>query len=63
MVEEYTCEVRLIFDGNPMEAASKKEYIEKVKDSFYKEFGIDLDDKEIKNVRRREQKPRPRKKT
>ena len=47
MLKEYTSVVNLSFGGNNLEANSKKEYIEKLKDIFYEQFGIALNDDEI----------------
>ena len=50
-MKEYRCEVNLTFSGNNFEAKNKKEYVEKVKDTFKDEFNIELDDKEISNIK------------
>jgi hypothetical protein len=50
MIKEYTCEIDLKFSGNNFEATSKDEYIKKVKQSFLEEFGIRLQDYEIKKI-------------
>jgi len=50
-VKEYVCNVEVVFGGNNFEAGSKEEYIEKVKESFREEYGLDLADHEIKNIR------------
>jgi len=49
-MKEYLCEVKLVFGGNNFEANNKKEYIDKVKESFKEEFNIDLVDEEIQNI-------------
>tara|TARA_B100001559_G_scaffold254668_1_gene218671 strand:+ start:643 stop:816 length:174 start_codon:yes stop_codon:yes gene_type:complete len=49
-MKNYYCDVDLKFGGNNFEAKDKKEYIQKVKDSFKQEFNINLTDKEIKNI-------------
>lgn len=52
-MKEYVCEVNLTFSGNNFEAKNKKEYVEKVKDTFKEEFNIEIDDKEIVNIQPR----------
>ena len=47
MLKEYTSVVNLSFGGNNLEANSKEEYIERLKDIFYEEYGIALNDDEI----------------
>tara|TARA_R100000773_G_C4105655_1_gene48326 strand:- start:126 stop:350 length:225 start_codon:yes stop_codon:yes gene_type:complete len=49
-MKEYVCEVNLVFSGNNFEAKNKKEYVEKVKNTFKDEFNIELDDEEITNI-------------
>ena len=48
--KEYTCVVKLEFSCNNFEAKSKKEYIEKVKNSFKEDFNIHLTNKEITEI-------------
>ena len=50
--KEYTSVVKLEFSCNNFEAKSKKEYIEKVKNSFKEEFNIHLTNKEITEIER-----------
>jgi len=47
--------VKLEFGGNGLEADTKEEYIEKLKDLFEQEFNIQLDDKEITNIEKVEE--------
>jgi hypothetical protein len=47
MLKEYTSVVNLSFGGNNLEANSKEEYIERLKDIFYEEYGIELTNEEI----------------
>jgi len=49
-MKEYYCEVSICFAGNNFEANNKKEYIDKVKESFKEEFNIDLVDSEISKI-------------
>tara|TARA_B100001013_G_C24583839_1_gene431795 strand:+ start:363 stop:542 length:180 start_codon:yes stop_codon:yes gene_type:complete len=49
-MDEYYCDVVVKWGGNNFDAPSKKEYRQKVKDSFKEEFGIDLVDDEIINI-------------
>ena len=46
----YKCNVIINFEGNHIESESKQDYIEKLKESFMLEFGIELSDSEIQNV-------------
>ena len=50
--KEYTSVVKLEFGCNNFEAKSKKEYIEKVRNSFKEEFNIHLTNKEITEIER-----------
>tara|TARA_R100001480_G_scaffold115928_1_gene115889 strand:+ start:201 stop:380 length:180 start_codon:yes stop_codon:yes gene_type:complete len=50
--KEYTSVVKLEFGCNNFEANSKKEYIEKVRNSFKEEFNIHLTNKEITEIER-----------
>jgi len=50
--KEYTSVVKLEFSCNNFEAKSKKEYIEKVRNSFKEEFNIYLTNKEITEIER-----------
>jgi hypothetical protein len=54
-MKEYVCEVNLVFSGNNFEAKNKKEYVKKVKNTFKDEFNIELDDKEISNIKPRKE--------
>ena len=47
---EYYCTIKLVFDGNNHVAKDKEEYVKKVKEQFYDEFNIHLEDKEIQNI-------------
>ena len=49
-MDEYYCDVVVKWGGNNFEATSKKEYIQKVKESFKEEFSIGLADEEIINI-------------
>ena len=49
-LKEYTCTITLSIGGSNHEATSINEYKEKVKDSFYMETGIKLDDSEITDI-------------
>ena len=50
--KEYTSVVKLEFSCNNFEASSKKEYIQKVKNSFKEEFNLYLQNKEITKIMR-----------
>ena len=51
-LKEYTSVVKLEFSCNNFEANSIKEYKQKVKNSFKKEFDINLQDNEITEIER-----------
>ena len=51
-MEEYTSEIKIWFGGNNHEAKSKEDYIKKVKDQFWEDFGIKLTNAEITNIQR-----------
>ena len=50
-MKEYTSVVSVAFAGNNLEAYSKEHYIQKLKDSFMDEFGLDIEDEEISEVK------------
>ena len=43
-MKEYTAVVSVSFAGNNLEAENKEHYIQKLKDSFMDEFGLDIED-------------------
>ena len=49
-MKEYTSEINIWFGGNNHEAKNKEEYIQKVKDQFWEDFGIKLTNAEITNI-------------
>lgn len=49
-MKKFYSNVTVSFGGNEFEAKDKKEYIQKVKESFYQEFGLDLEDSEITDI-------------
>ena len=55
--KEYISVVKLEFSCNNFEANSKKEYIQKVKNSFKEEFNIHLTNKEITEIERLDENP------
>lgn len=50
-MKEYTAVVSVAFAGNNLEAYSKEHYIQKLKDSFMDEFGLDIEDEEISEIK------------
>ena len=48
--KEYICTITLSYGGNNHEATSVEDYKKKVKEQFYQEMGIKLDDSEISNI-------------
>tara|TARA_R100001591_G_scaffold30633_1_gene41513 strand:+ start:45 stop:251 length:207 start_codon:yes stop_codon:yes gene_type:complete len=51
-MEEYTSEIQICFGGNNHEAKSEEDYIKKVKDQFWEDFGIKLTNAEITNIQK-----------
>ena len=49
-MNEYFCTVTLIYGGNNHEAKNKEEYIQKVKQGFFEEFGIKITEDEISDI-------------
>lgn len=49
-MKEYFSNITLKFSGNNLEADNKEQYIEFLKEQFYEEYGIILDDDEIEIV-------------
>jgi hypothetical protein len=45
---EYYCTIKLV--GNNHVAKDKEDYVKKVKEQFYNDFNIRLEDKEIQNI-------------
>ena len=50
-MKEYTAVVTLAFAGNNIEAENREQYIQKLMDSFKDEFGIDIEEEEITEIR------------
>jgi hypothetical protein len=50
-MKEYTSEIKLYFVGNNREANSVKEYKQLIIDQYQEEFGIEIDENEIKNIK------------
>ena len=50
MTKVYQSTITVSWGCNNHEAKSKKEYIQKVKDQFYEDFGIHLTDDEITDI-------------
>ena len=50
-MEEFTAVVTVSFAGNNIEAKNKEDYIQKLKDSFMDEFGLDTEDEEISEIK------------
>ena len=49
-LKSFTSVVSIQFYGNEIEAETKEEYIEKLKDLFHEEFNINLTDDEIGEI-------------
>ena len=50
-MKEYTSEIKLYFVGNNREANSVEEYKQLIIDQYQEEFGIEIDESEIKNIK------------
>jgi len=50
-MKEFTAVVSVAFAGNNLEAENKEHYIQKLKDSFMDEFGLDIEDEEISEIK------------
>tara|TARA_B100001287_G_C22640782_1_gene510018 strand:- start:882 stop:1046 length:165 start_codon:yes stop_codon:yes gene_type:complete len=50
-MEEFTAVVTVSFAGNNIEAKNKEDYIQKLKNSFMDEFGLDIEDEEISEIK------------
>ena len=51
---EYTCTVEIIIAGNNHQANSREEYKKKVKQQYSEDYGITLQDEEIKDIQKEE---------
>ena len=49
-MKKYYSNITLKFSGNGIEADNKEQYIEFLKEQFYEEYGISLDDDEIEII-------------
>ena len=47
-MKEYWSTITIKFDGNNLEAESEEDYIQKIKDQFYEDFNVNLENDEIK---------------
>ena len=52
MNNNYTSVVNITFGGNNFTAKNKEDYIKKVKESFYQEFGLELANFEITEIKK-----------
>lgn len=55
-MKEYTSNIVVTFSINNLEAESKEDYIEKIKDQFNELHGIELMNHEIQDIEEREGK-------
>ena len=53
-MKEYTSDIVITFSINNLEAESKYDYIEKLKEQFEELHGIELQDHEIQNIQESE---------
>ena len=49
-MKEYTAVVSVSFAGKQLGSENKEHYIQKLKDSFMDEFGLDIEDEEISEI-------------
>ena len=49
-MKEYYSNITIQFSGNNLEANSKEEYIELIKEQFYEDYRINLNDNEIEII-------------
>ena len=49
-MKTFSSNIVIQFGGNVTQAKNKKDYIQKIKESIYQEFGINLEDFEIKDI-------------
>ena len=50
MVKEWTCEIEIKFNQFGIEAETKEEFTNQIKELFEDEYNLDLKDHEIKNI-------------
>lgn len=50
-MRSYSSTVRVTWGNGPLEAKNKRDYIEKIKEQFLEEYGINLIDDEIQDIR------------
>jgi len=50
-MREYTCDVKLCISGNKGEATDENAYVARIKEEFKEQYGTDLDNSEITNIR------------
>ena len=51
MSKRYTSTIRLTWIGNMLDAKNKEEYIKQLKQGFLEEFGISLNNNDIKDIK------------
>ena len=50
VLKEWSCEIEVHFTHHGIEAKSKEDFIESIKDIYIEEYNLDLKDHEIKNI-------------
>ena len=50
MVKEWACEIDVSFTQFGVEAETKEEFVEQIKELFMEEYNLELKDHEIKNI-------------
>ena len=50
VLKEWSCEIEVHFTHHGIEAKSKEDFIESIKDIYKEEYNLDLKDHEIKNI-------------
>ena len=49
-LKEWSCEIEVNFTQHGIEAESKEDFVELIKDIYKEEYNLDLKDHEIKNI-------------
>ena len=50
MVKEWACEIDVSFTQFGVEAETKEEFVEQIKELFMEEYNLNIKDREIKNI-------------
>ena len=50
-LNEWSCEIQVNFTHQGIEAETKEDFLESIKDIYKEEYNLELKDHEIKNIR------------